>query len=829
MNIGIIHLTDLHIGSSNNQYSGKISEIVKAIKGDLLDVAVIYLVVTGDVVNRGSGFKEAEVFLDKLKNSLARFFNGIDVKYIIVPGNHDCNFTQSNQVRDIIVNSIQTTQLSDNSVIESCLKVQDDFWRFYEKITKTCPFNRLAYQIKDTINEKTICFNCYNTAWMSSINEEVGKMYFPIEQIPLTLSMEDGDLIVSIFHHPLSWFTPNTELNNRKEFSKFLNESSHILIYGHEHDDEHSKVEDLKTKTETVYIAGRAFQNEIDRTSGFQVINIDVNTKQGKVISYKWQKDKYTNLDELLLEYDRKKTSKKFNLKRTYLEVLDNLNLPLKFETRKNVKLSDIFVYPDLEKISSKEKKIDEIYSSQRLLDSETKIICLEGEAQSGKTSLLNMLYIEFHERGKYPLLIEAKKLVKGDIKRNIRRTFEEQYECDDNIFENYCQFDNKNKVLFIDNLQDYTYNSLTLINVIKELVSFFDKIIISTSTLFTFSSVIKAEFKSIDYYFIQPLGYKKRNELIEKYNILNESQQTITDQIILEKTKYYYDQVQSVLGNKLIPSFPVYILSILQTLIYATPHNLEQTSLGYCYQSLLYVALTDKAKVKNEDVDSIFNFLSELAFNLYETGNDSFSGQYLEDFYVLYSSKYITKGLVKIIEILLNSNIIIEDEDGDYKFRYNYIFYFLVSRKLVDIIHTDKGKEIVRNLCNNLSNEKSANVLIFATHYTKDNFLIDEATFSLMVPYNSYVPVTLNTNDDYYKLIEDIVKEISSNLIQANKNPVEERIKELEAKDRLVANTLKNGEDKFENEQIITNEEYSNCVLPVLLPWKQPHRLPAM
>lgn len=54
------------------------------------------------------------------------------------------------------------------------------------------------------------------------------------------------------------------------------------------------------------------------------------------------------------------------------------------------------------------------------------------------------MLYIEFHERGKYPLLIEAKKLVKGDIKRNIRRTFEEQYECDDNIFENYCQFDNK-------------------------------------------------------------------------------------------------------------------------------------------------------------------------------------------------------------------------------------------------------------------------------------------------------------------------------------------------------------------------------------------------
>ncbi len=79
--------------------------------------------------------------------------------------------------------------------------------------------------------KRRFVFNCYNTAWMSSINEEVGKMYFPIEQIPLTLSMEDGDLIVSIFHHPLSWFTPNTELNNRKEFSKFLNVRVHIFLF----------------------------------------------------------------------------------------------------------------------------------------------------------------------------------------------------------------------------------------------------------------------------------------------------------------------------------------------------------------------------------------------------------------------------------------------------------------------------------------------------------------------------------------------------------------------------------------------------------------------
>lgn len=810
MIISIIHLTDLHLSSSNKLYSSKISEIVKAVRNDLIETSVIYFVISGDITNRGSEFIEAEIFIGKLKESLNRFFDQIQIKYIIVPGNHDCNFSASNQVRDIIINSIQSTELNDNSIIESCIKVQDDFWRFYEKIAKDSPENKLMYQIRDKVNNKEICFNCFNTAWMSSINEEVGKMYFPIHQISQELSIEDGDLVISVFHHPLNWFTPNTEPNNKKEFSKFLSNNSHLLISGHEHDVEHTKVEDLKTKYETIHISGEAFQNEKDKTSGFQVISINVNTKQGKVALYRWQKDKYSNFNQFDINCDRKKTKKKFTPIKKHLETLNNLNLPLKFETRKNVRLSEIFIYPDLEKISSKEKKIDEIYNSQRLLDSDTKIINLEGEAQSGKTSLINMLYLEFFDRGKYPLFIEARNL-KGDIKRCIRKTFEDQYECNDDIFENYFQFSNKHKVLFIDNLQDYPNNGPTLVKTIKELAFYFDKIIIGTSAIYSFSSALNAEFKSIDYFFIQPLGYKRRNELIEKYHILNESQHTVTDQIILEKTKYYYDQVQSVLGNKLIPSYPVYILSILQTLIYTTPHNLEQTSLGYCYQSLLYVALTDKAKVKNEDVDSIFNFLSELAFNLYETENNSFSEKYLEEFYLLYRSKYITKGLITIKEILINSNIIIEDGDGDYRFRYNYIFYFLVSRRLVEIIHTEKGKEIVRNLCENLANEKAANVLIFATHYTKDNFLIDEATFSLMVPYNSYIPVTLDTEDVYYKLIEDIVKEISSNIIQANKDPKEERNKQLEAKDNFSINKAELTKD--ETNSIEINNEYSNFV----------------
>lgn len=67
----------------------------------------------------------------------------------------------------------------------------------------------------------------------------------------------------------------------------------------------------------------------------------------------------------------------------------------------------------------------------------------------------------------------------------------------------------------------------------------------------------------------ILPLGHKKRNKLIENYHRLNEENPySITEQIFLEKTKDSYEQVQTFLGDKLIPSYPIFVLSILQSMI---------------------------------------------------------------------------------------------------------------------------------------------------------------------------------------------------------------------------------------------------------------------
>ncbi|WP_019541037.1 metallophosphoesterase [Proteiniphilum acetatigenes] len=802
MKIGIIHLTDLHIKETNNWIQDKIAGIVSALHLDFSKIDKIFIIISGDIANKGKGYNEAETILTKFKNSLERFIEDTSFEYILVPGNHDCNFHEPNQVRDIIIDNVHSAKYNeDNSIIDTCIKVQDDFWTFYKKIKGEIPSNKLVYQIKREIDGSYIQFTCYNTAWMSSIKENVGKMYFPLTKIPDDFSCEGNILNLSIFHHPLNWFTPNTEPNNRKAFTQHLEKNSQILIYGHEHEEEHIKNQDLKTKKETIYISGKALQSEDEKSSGFKSIVIDILEKSGIIKEYNWDKDKYIcNFENNFSINGAKNIDKTFKPKQGFIDKLDSLDLPLKFENRKNIHLSDIFVFPDLERISTKEKRIDDVYNSKRLLEESRPIISLEGDAQSGKTSLLNMLYLNFLDKYKYPILLDAKNLMKYEENKTIKKLFEEQYEVAD--FEAYLQYDKEKKILIIDNLQNFTYNAATLINIIKNLQLHFSQIIIGTTSIFTFSSALNAEFKEINYYYIQPLGYKKRNELIEKYHLLNESPQTYTDQIILEKTKIHFDQIQTVLGNKLIPSYPVYVLSILQTLIYATPHNLEQTSLGYCYQSLIYVALTDKAKIKNEDIDSYFNFLSELAFNLYQTNMDSFSGNYLDEFYRLYNQKYVAKNLTKIKDNLIISNILTEDDDGDYKFRYNYIFYFLISRKLVELIHQEEGKRIITDLCNNLSDEKAANILVLTTHHSKDDFLIDEATLSLMAPYDNYTPITLHKDDDYYNQIEGIVRDISSNIIQANRDPKKEREKNLEESDRINEKKNANQDNEIEKEE---------------------------
>lgn len=120
-------------------------------------------------------------------------------------------------------------------------------------------------------------------------------------------------------------------------------------------------------------------------------------------------------------------------------------------------------------------------------------------------------------------------------------------------------------------------------------------------------------------------------------------------------------------------------------------PNNYEQTSYGYCYQSLIHFALAAKAKIKNEDIDTYINYLSELAFSLFDKKKKSLSDIEFQEFHKNYSANYIAPSFIEVRDKLLGSGLLVYDEDEWFHFGYNYIFYFLIAQKIATILTEEK------------------------------------------------------------------------------------------------------------------------------------------
>lgn len=788
MKIGILHLTDAHISSKNDFICSKTSKIVAAIKNVFEECEKIYIAFTGDIAKTGK--KEeyiiAKEFLDSIRSLLKTLYS--DKLYpdiIITPGNHDCDFSLDTQSRKLLLRELNYTLLgNDNSIIDAALTVQLPYTDFVKELNGDKAKERLFSCTDDIIGNHHIQFLCLNTAWMSQIQEQPGSLFFPIRVVNEKLN-KGKDFCISMFHHHPAWMTPNTDENNRNEFTDFVNGYSDIALVGHEHQ-QRIEFSGLLNETSINYFSGEALQNDANN-SGFQILIIDIDTREGMVQSFSWKKEYYAKQKESSFELkQRNMRHREFHNSSIYLDSIESLVIPLG-EKQSKTKIADLFVYPDLEQANDLNKEINASYEdSKRMLNSDFAPICiLEGASQAGKTTLLKMIYLDALKMNLYPILICWEDIKPNNIDKCLQRAFATQYE--DKSYELFSQFDNSQKIILIDNLSSNKFSNVEILETIDKLKSRFGKIIITTSPRYDSLALTSMVQRNIYYARILPLGYKKRGKLIEAFYKLTHRDIFGDKQLFLDETKKLFDEVQTILGDKLMPAYPIFVISILQSMNMMQPARLEQTSYGYCYHTLIHYALSVKAKVKNDDIDSCFNYLGELAFHLYKMGDETrlINENEFKKFHSEYASQYVSKSFREMKQILLDSNIVVI-EDEDYRFGYEYIYYYLVAQKIASMVTTNYGKNEIKKLCNNLENDRCANILVFITHHSKDTILIEEATFATMMPFDDILPITLEKGKEYYKLLVSIVDKLKDNIIPAEIDPIKEREKNWERQDKI-------------------------------------------
>lgn len=813
MKIALLHLSDMHIDSTNCQWlKQKTGLIVSAVWNDFSECEKIIIVVSGDIAY--SGKKEQydyakDFFKALLKEFAQKTLGNIELcnKIICVPGNHDCNFEIDDNARKMLLASMRSNAgMIDNSVYDIISAVQNDFKEFAKDIMIDKAYT-LSINNNVTVNAggKNILFRLYNTAWMSSLKEEQNSIIMPLEMIGA--EHIDADLVISLFHHYYSWVTPSCD-DNKNRFKKYIMKTSNIVLYGHEHTPSSSQVTDHYECEIVNEVEGGALyfsRPGRPRASSFNSIILDLDLFECIVQSFYYDDSIYSKKEGRTVNLNQERKMDKFRHNTDYLMSLKEMTIPI--HNSKNVKmtLDELFVYPDLERINTRQLRVDEDFTdSSSIIEHEHyQLVILEGDNQCGKTSLLNMYYLKFVDKYMYPILIKGRNLVNDNLDKIIGKAFNEQYYSEEQ--EKYLQNNKEGKIILVDNFDECLLNDTSKKKIINQLLERFDKVIITTrENKNVVSSYFLMEKKKTFAARIKPLGYVKRNELVKKFYVTyNVNASSIQKQTLLEQVKAGFDMVENFLGKEYIPSYPIYVLSILLSNTKMQGNSLEQTSYGYCYEALITCALMtcvdDKAKI-----DRYYNVLTNLAYFIYQQNGEPISEDDFEKFYKTYQEVYYSQGYKEVKNNLLKCNLLRCIDDYYYKFSYNYIYYFLVAKYMADNIHCKRGMDDIMNLCENINDDQKANILIFIAHHIKNPQFVEATQLALMSALDSQKPVSLNRDDDYYKLLNEICESLKQEIVRPTKkiDPEKEREKMLRKRD--------------ENEKLISNEKVDPNNLPI-------------
>ena len=772
MKISILHLSDIHFKAENNPIIEKQDRLFDAFKNKIIDSKCLFIVVTGDIAfsGRPEEYNHASSFLGFLKESVLHYNSNCNVHFVLIPGNHDCDFQDENSARDIIISEIiKNPQKIDQNIIDICTTPQANFFEFSKSLHNTKYIDddicdKLMSRFEFPIGSYKISFNAFNLSWTSKKNERQSELVFPAEKILNLPSVSNSNIAISLIHHPLHWLNHK----NIQSFKNNLEAVSNIILSGHEHTSSGTITRKIGGTNPKEYLEGGVLQDSKSKhNSAFSLISFDIEKRCQQIVDFTWNKsDKMYLPKSIDNECD-------FILGENGLLHLDSdyqnkINAPImRFVHPRldDLKLTDIFVFQDLKRIRENETNLR--LNAKRIIDTPGGInqkILIFGEDSSGKTSLGYMLQMYLNNLGRIPLIIEGKKIRKADatqLTKIIDSTVFEQYgKIDLNKFH---QSDKNQITIIIDGFEQSQLNSAYKSQAIDIINQNFDNIIVfahSSLELETLSDKnLNNSFSKYDLFRITEFGHVLRDKLIEKWILLG--QHETIQQAELHETKIEISKTINVaIGNNFIPRYPIYIVTLLQAFETNSTASLQGSSYGHYYHYLIVQALS-KTKVKQEDYDFYFSFLSHLAHFCFTENNYLINDGEMDSFYEKFR-KYtlVPENKAHNLSILLKSNLLTY-ENGTYSFGHNYIYYYFVSKYLADYIDDDEIKNLIEKITKRLYRTEFANIIVFLIHHSKKEFIIENILVEAREIFSSLTPISFQEDEiaNLNKLIDGDLK----------------------------------------------------------------------
>lgn len=467
---------------------------------------------------------------------------------------------------------------------------------------------------------------------------------------------------------------------------------------------------------------------------------------------------------------------KQFKITEEFENFLQDTEMLTKAHSQKErVFLNDIFVYHELNKCGNL-REYGEKISSEELLKNllDYPKIVIAGEDLSGKTTLCKRMFEELRYKNFIPVYVSDKKIhFSGKIENIILHSFHEQYEDID-----INEIDKERIIPIIDDF----HLAKNKEKHIKHLF-IYPRCIIIVDDIFGINIKDEKLTRSFVYFRMREFKPSLRYELIKKWVSLTDKEKNSYKNID-EKAELINFILGKTIARGIMPAHPFFILSAMVTYeTFAMPLEQEITSQGYCYQAFIYFYLR-KQGVRNDQIETYINFLTELAFYIYREKKYELTPDDFTSFMKLYLEKYT---LPINQEILLKnlSEIVSMDSFNNYSFRYPYLYYFFVAKYLAEHIEDNKAKKEINKIINNLHVNENAYIAVFITHHSKNVNILEEIELNASYLFDKYKPATLTKDEvKFFDEQADII--VKAALPPANITPEKGRLERLEIQDDL-------------------------------------------
>ncbi|MBD1428506.1 metallophosphoesterase [Sphingobacterium litopenaei] len=783
--IRILHLTDFHLNNKTLKdwndfmrvpFLNKIDELNK-------DQNIDLVLFTGDLIDQagkdfGSVTNGLNTFNEEVIKPILEKLNLDISKFIICPGNHDINrnadkaFAHSgltNELKSIeAVNAFTNTLEDDYDGIQRIKEYKLFEFELYKDVNEKV-HSKFKFSIKLNINDKSVGITSLNTSWRCYGNDDCKNLLVGENQLNDNFKfIEDCELKIALMHHQLDWLSGFES----KIIKSHISSNYDIVLSGHVHE---TDVEFVQNLTGTcLKIVSPSGLNQIRSdgfyANGFSVIDYG---SDNKCYFYKYNHSQRLFVqntdvcDNGVLEID-------INRNTSTLKNIETLILDEEFKEflkdsganfthrSKALTLDDIYVFPYMEQFSlnDEEEKGGAIKSEdilKKIIQKEIRHIVILGEENSGKTSFCKQIIKTLLlENNNIPVFIKGrdiKKVTREEIDKLVQKEIRKQYKEAVNLEEkdifividdlNNCKLPQKSKKTFILNLQSFNYYT-----------------IITWDEYFTLSDLLESQITTLEVFEILKFGGKKRFELIRKWiNLIDDvfdDDQTKEFQI-----KELVKTVNAVIGKNLIPSLPIYILTILQANELASTTNFEQSTFGHYYDVLIRSALGKKIKA-NSEIEKYYSYLTEFSFWLNKKGTIEVTESEFIEFHKFFTEKYQVQLSFRDALFILEECNLIQNQTNLYKFKYKYIYFYFFGKYLSDNIENKDIQSKVCEISNNLYQTESANIYIFLSHHSKSKFVIDQIINRAKELFKDEVTIGFNSDiNSINNLIKDTTDKI--------------------------------------------------------------------